>query len=127
MADLFDNPMGLMGFEFVEFASPDARTCWSRCSRRWASRWWPGTARKDVVLYRQGDINFIVNREPKSLAGYFAAEHGPSACGWPSACGIRTRPTTARWSSARSRSTCPPARWSCGCRRSRASAARRCT
>jgi 4-hydroxyphenylpyruvate dioxygenase len=36
---------------------------------------------KDVVLYRQGDINFIVNREPKSLAGYFAAEHGPSACG----------------------------------------------
>ena len=22
MADLFDNPMGLMGFEFVEFASP---------------------------------------------------------------------------------------------------------
>jgi 4-hydroxyphenylpyruvate dioxygenase len=36
---------------------------------------------KDVVLYRQGDINFIVNREPKSLAAYFAAEHGPSACG----------------------------------------------
>ena len=35
---------------------------------------------KDVVLFRQGDINFIVNREPKSLAGYFAAEHGPSAC-----------------------------------------------
>ena len=36
---------------------------------------------KDVLLYRQGDINFIVNREPKSFAGYFAAEHGPSACG----------------------------------------------
>src|SRR5215217_7315460 len=36
---------------------------------------------KDVVLYRQGDINFIVNREPKSAAAYFAAEHGPSACG----------------------------------------------
>jgi 4-hydroxyphenylpyruvate dioxygenase len=34
-----------------------------------------------VVLYRQGEINFIVNREPKSVAGYFAAEHGPSACG----------------------------------------------
>jgi 4-hydroxyphenylpyruvate dioxygenase-like putative hemolysin len=33
-----------------------------------------------VVLYRQGDINFIVNREPRSLAGYFAAEHGPCAC-----------------------------------------------
>jgi 4-hydroxyphenylpyruvate dioxygenase len=36
---------------------------------------------KDVVLYRQGGINFIVNREAKSQAGYFAAEHGPSACG----------------------------------------------
>jgi 4-hydroxyphenylpyruvate dioxygenase len=36
---------------------------------------------KDVVLYRQGAINFIVNREPKSQAAYFAAEHGPSACG----------------------------------------------
>jgi 4-hydroxyphenylpyruvate dioxygenase len=36
---------------------------------------------KDVLLYRQGDINFIVNREPKSVAAYFAAEHGPSACG----------------------------------------------
>ena len=36
---------------------------------------------KDVVLYRQGHINFIVNREPRSIAAYFAAEHGPSACG----------------------------------------------
>ena len=36
---------------------------------------------KDVVLYRQGDINFIVNHEPNSPAAYFAAEHGPSACG----------------------------------------------
>ncbi len=36
---------------------------------------------KDVVLYRQGEINFIVNREPDSAAAYFAAEHGPSACG----------------------------------------------
>jgi 4-hydroxyphenylpyruvate dioxygenase len=36
---------------------------------------------KAVVLYRQGNANFIVNREPKSLADYFAAEHGPCACG----------------------------------------------
>jgi 4-hydroxyphenylpyruvate dioxygenase len=34
-----------------------------------------------VVLYRQGGANFIVNREPKSPAAYFAAEHGPCACG----------------------------------------------
>ena len=36
---------------------------------------------KDVVLYRQNGINFILNREPHSQAAYFGAEHGPSACG----------------------------------------------
>jgi 4-hydroxyphenylpyruvate dioxygenase len=36
---------------------------------------------KNVLLYRQDEINFIVNNEPKSQAAYFAAEHGPSACG----------------------------------------------
>ena len=36
---------------------------------------------KDVALYRQGEINAVVNREPKSHAAYFAAEHGPSVCG----------------------------------------------
>src|SRR3546814_671408 len=34
-----------------------------------------------VELWRQGDINLIANYEPKSPAAYFAAEHGPSACG----------------------------------------------
>ena len=79
MTDLFENPMGLMGFEFVEFASPT-----------------PGVVEpvlemlgftavahhrsKDVTLFRQGGINFIVNREPHSPAWYFAQEHGPSAC-----------------------------------------------
>src|SRR3546814_11580740 len=28
-----------------------------------------------------GDVNLIANYEPKSPAAYFAAEHGPSACG----------------------------------------------
>jgi 4-hydroxyphenylpyruvate dioxygenase len=79
MPDLFDNPMGLMGFEFVEFASPTPNTLEPLFEQMGFSL----VARhrsKDVLLYRQGDINFIVNREPKSLAGYFAAEHGPSAC-----------------------------------------------
>ena len=79
MADLFDNPMGLMGFEFVEFASPTPNLLEPLFEKMGFSL----VARhrsKDVLLYRQGDINFIVNREPKSLAGYFAAEHGPSAC-----------------------------------------------
>ena len=80
MSDLFDNPMGLMGFEFVEFASPIPNVLEPLFEKMGFSL----VARhrsKDVLLYRQGQINFIVNREPKSLAAYFAAEHGPSACG----------------------------------------------
>ena len=80
MADLFENPMGLDGFEFVEFASPTPGVLepvfemlgFAHIARHRS---------KDVDLYRQGDVNFIINREPKSLASFFAEEHGPSACG----------------------------------------------
>ncbi len=80
MADLFENPMGLMGFEFVEFASPVPgllEPVFEKLGFTLVAR----HRSKDVVLYRQGEINFIVNREPRSPAGYFAAEHGVSACG----------------------------------------------
>ena len=75
-----DNPMGLMGFEFVEFASPTPNLLEPLFEKIGFSL----VARhrsKDVLLYRQGGINFIVNRDPSSPAMYFAAEHGPSACG----------------------------------------------
>ena len=78
-ASTIDNPMGLMGFEFVEFASSTPGLIEPLFEKMGFSL----VARhrsKDVLLYRQGGINFIVNREPRSLAGYFAAEHGPSAC-----------------------------------------------
>lgn len=80
MADLFENPMGLMGFEFVEFASP-APNVLEPILEKMGFTLVAHHRSKDVSLYRQGDINFIVNKEPKSLATYFAAEHGPSACG----------------------------------------------
>ncbi|MBS0454887.1 MAG: 4-hydroxyphenylpyruvate dioxygenase, partial [Proteobacteria bacterium] len=80
MSDLFDNPMGLQGFEFVEFASPVAGTL-EPLFEKLGFTLVAKHRSKDVVLYRQGDINFIVNREPHSPASYFAAEHGPSACG----------------------------------------------
>jgi 4-hydroxyphenylpyruvate dioxygenase len=79
MTDLFENPMGLCGFEFVEFASPTANVL-EPLFEKMGFTLVAKHRSKDVVLYRQGDINFIVNREPKSLAGYFAAEHGPCAC-----------------------------------------------
>ena len=80
MTDQFENPMGLMGFEFVEFASPVPGTLEPVFEKLGFSLVAKHRS-KDVVLYRQGEINFIVNREPKSPAGFFAAEHGPSACG----------------------------------------------
>ena len=80
MADLFDNPMGLMGFEFVEFSSPipgQLEPLFEKMGFTLVAK----HRSKNVLLYRQGHINFIVNNEPKSYAGYFAAEHGPSASG----------------------------------------------
>ena len=75
-----DNPMGLDGFEFVEFAAPDT----GPFERLFESLGFVAVAdhrSKDVTLYRQGGINFIVNRDRHSQAGFFAAEHGPGACG----------------------------------------------
>jgi len=80
MSDLFENPMGLMGFEFVEFASPVPNVLEPVFETMGFTK--VATHRsKDVALYRQGEINFIVNNEPRSAAAYFAAEHGPAACG----------------------------------------------
>ncbi len=80
MADLFENPVGLDGFEFVEFCAPEKGVLepvfevmgFSRIAQHRS---------KDVHLWRQGGINLIINYEPKSAAWYFAREHGPSACG----------------------------------------------
>jgi len=80
MADLFDNPMGLMGFEFVEFASPTPKVLEPVFEMMGFSKVAQHRS-KNVSLYRQGGINFIINHEPRSVASYFAAEHGPSACG----------------------------------------------
>jgi 4-hydroxyphenylpyruvate dioxygenase len=80
MKDLFDNPMGLMGFEFVEFASPTPGVL-EPLFEKLGFTLIAKHRSKDVLLYRQGQINFIVNREPASQAAYFASEHGPSACG----------------------------------------------
>jgi 4-hydroxyphenylpyruvate dioxygenase len=79
MPELWDNPMGTDGFEFVEYAAPDPRAMGALFERLG----FKAIARhrhKDVVLYRQGEINFIVNAEPDSFAQRFARLHGPSIC-----------------------------------------------
>lgn len=77
MTKIFDNPLGTDGFEFVEFASPDPDTLAALFLRLGFTE--AGRHRhKAVSHYRQGDINFILNREPRSQAEAFAARHGPS-------------------------------------------------
>ena len=80
MTDLFDNPMGLDGFEFIEFSAPES----GQLETVFAKLGFAHIARhrsKNVDLWRQGEINLIANYELQSPAMYFAAEHGASACG----------------------------------------------
>ena len=73
------NPMGTDGFEFVEYTAPDAKAL----DQLFEGLGFRAVARhraKDVTLYRQGDVNFIVNAEPDSFGQSFARVHGPSAC-----------------------------------------------
>ena len=80
MADIFENPMGLDGFEFVEFSAPERGVL----EKTFLLMGFTKVARhrsKDVELWRQGGINLITNYETGSPAGHFCREHGPSACG----------------------------------------------
>jgi 4-hydroxyphenylpyruvate dioxygenase len=80
MIDLPENPLGLDGFEFVEFCAPDKALLEPVFAAMGFTRI-ANHRSKDVQVWRQGGINLIANYEPRSPAAYFAAEHGPSACG----------------------------------------------
>ena len=80
MNNLFANPAGLCGFEFVEFAAPQMGVL-EPIFEMMGFTHVASHRSKNVSLYRQGGINFIINNEPDSLAAFFAEEHGPSACG----------------------------------------------
>jgi 4-hydroxyphenylpyruvate dioxygenase len=73
------NPMGTDGFEFVEYAAPEPE----RLGALFERMGFAPVARhrsKRVTLYRQGDVNFILNAEPDSFAQSFARVHGPCVC-----------------------------------------------
>ncbi len=77
----YPNPLGINGFEFVEFAAPDA----AGLHALFRSMGFTAVAKhkaKAITLYRQGGVNFLVNEQPDSFASDFAAKHGPSACGF---------------------------------------------
>ena len=80
MTDLFENPLGLDGFEFVEFSAPEKGLLEPVFETMGFTRIAQHRS-KDVHLWRQGEINLIANYEARSPAAFFTAEHGPSACG----------------------------------------------
>jgi len=75
----WDNPMGTDGFEFIEYAAPDPQAM-GQLFERMGFQAIARHRHKNVTLYRQGGINFIVNAEPDSFAQRFARQHGPSIC-----------------------------------------------
>lgn len=77
------NPCGLDGLDFVEFVSDEP----ARLDALFKAFGFSKTMQhrdKPIDLYQQGDITFLVNREPHSFAARFGELHGPSICsmGW---------------------------------------------
>ena len=75
-----ENPLGLDGFEFVEFTSPDPAAMKGLFEQLGfvAAHTHPTKA---VTRYKQGRINLLVNEEPAGHAAAFRDAHGPSASG----------------------------------------------
>ena len=79
MSSAWENPVGTDGFEFVEYAAPDPRALGAVFERMGFE---PVARHRHtaVLRYKQGDVNFILNAEPRSFAQNFARRHGPSVC-----------------------------------------------
>lgn len=75
--DLFANPLGTDGFEFVEFTGRDSETLGALFQSLGFAPV-SGHRSKNVVRYKQGNINFLLNMEPKGQAADFRTAHGQS-------------------------------------------------
>jgi 4-hydroxyphenylpyruvate dioxygenase len=73
--------MGTDGFEFIEFTAPEPKLLHD-LFKRMGFIPIAKHRQRDITLYRQNEVNFLVNGAPDSFAADFAAKHGPSACGF---------------------------------------------
>src|SRR5579871_6787041 len=71
-----DNPMGTDGFEFVEYAHPDGAALHALFKLMGFAPVARHRTRK-ITVYRQGDVNYLVNEEPGSHGFNFVGQHGP--------------------------------------------------
>lgn len=76
---VLDNPIGLDGIEFIEYATPDPAAL-EALFFKFGFQKIGQHKRKQVTLYRQNQVNFIINSEPGTFAAKFAKQHGPSIC-----------------------------------------------
>lgn len=79
----FENPMGIDGFEFVEFAAPKGRA--RELHDLFKSMGFTAVLKhktRPITVYRQNGVNFLVNEDADAFAADFAERHGPCACGF---------------------------------------------
>jgi len=96
------NPIGLYGVDFIEYAGTDA-LYFENLFKKLGFVESGKIKNRDIKLYRQGDINFILNTEPNTFAAEFAKAHGPSVC----ATGLRVANATRAFNSAVTRGARP--------------------
>lgn len=73
------NPIGLNGVDFIEYAGTDAAH-FEKFFTKFGFTEIAQVPNKKIKLYRQGDINFILNLESGTFAETFTKAHGPSVC-----------------------------------------------
>lgn len=82
----WENPCGLQGCDFIEFAGPKAEDLHETFKKLGFIV--TGTHKsKKIYFYKQGNVKFIVNEEEESFAQDFKDAHGASAC----AMGLKTQ------------------------------------
>lgn len=73
------NPCGLDGFAFLEFSGPNK----AKIQQQFLDMGFQQVAThkdQDITLFKQGNIQFIVNAAPDTQAATHAQTHGPGAC-----------------------------------------------
>jgi 4-hydroxyphenylpyruvate dioxygenase len=96
------NPIGLYGVDFIEYAGTDSKH-FEELFKKFGFTEMATVENKKIKLFRQGDINFIINSEPHTFAADFAKSHGPSV----SATGFRVADATRAFNEAVKRGARP--------------------
>lgn len=98
----WENPCGLDGCDFIEFAGPEAETM-HKMFQTLGFVLQGKHKTKNIFLYEQGGVKFFLNEEKESFADDFKESHGPSAC----AMGLKTEDATKAFEEAVKRGATP--------------------